>query len=149
MVRWLIQTEMAVERSPSQPDYQGLDIVAGTATLPDGRASTAKFTEWVSGRLRDRASIWKQDRLYRQERRMGRVGKGADDDDSDEDDEMLLVDRSAKRRKRQKMRKGRKEVEKMPAVKLMARLDDASPPGAGHRPGHSRSARHGRCMGPI
>ena len=36
--RWLIQVELAVERSPTSPDYSGLDIVAGTATLPDGRA---------------------------------------------------------------------------------------------------------------
>ena len=38
--RWRVQTEMAVERSHSAPDYQGLDIVAGAATLRDGRAST-------------------------------------------------------------------------------------------------------------
>ena len=38
LTRWMIQTEMVVERNPMQPDYTGLDIVDGTAQLPDGRA---------------------------------------------------------------------------------------------------------------
>lgn len=62
--------------------------MAGTATLPDGRASTQKFTEWVTGRLRERASIWKQERLFKQERRLGRGARGGyhqDEDDSDDD----------------------------------------------------------------
>ncbi len=37
--------------------------------------------------LKERASIWKQERLYRQERRTGRGGyRGGDDDDSDDDE---------------------------------------------------------------
>ena len=99
--RWLIQTELAVERSPQSPDYSGLDIVAGTATLPDGRASTQKFTEWVTGRLRERASIWKQERLFKQERRLGRGSRGGyhqDEDDSDEDGD-------PKKRKKKKNKK--------------------------------------------
>jgi hypothetical protein len=105
LCRWLIQTELAVERSPSMPDYSGLDIVAGTATLPDGRASTSKFTEWVTGRLKERASIWKQERLYRQERRVGRVGRfgNTEADDSDEDE-----DGKGKRKKKKKKEKGGK-----------------------------------------
>lgn len=83
------------------PDYSGLDIVAGTATLPDGRASTHKFNEWVSSRLRERASIWKQE-IYKQEKgRLGRGGRGSGmgaDDDSDEEDE-------GGRRKKQKKKK--------------------------------------------
>lgn len=106
LCRWLIQTEMAVERSPGQPDYQGLDIVAGTATMPDGRASTSKFQEWVSSRLKERAAIWKQDRLYRQERRQGpgRGARGGDaaDDAEDEDD-------APSRRRRKKKNKSGKE----------------------------------------
>ena len=37
--RWLVQTELAVERCPSQPDYSGLDIVGGSALLGDGPCS--------------------------------------------------------------------------------------------------------------
>ena len=87
LTRWMIQVELAVERSPTSPDYSGLDIVAGTATLPDGRASTSKFNEWVSSKLKERASVWKQERLYRQEKRLGRSGRGAQHDESDDDED--------------------------------------------------------------
>ena len=83
--RWLIQVELAVERSPTSPDYSGLDIVAGTATLPDGRASTNRFNEWVTNRLKERAAIWKQEKLYRQEKKFGRGNRHEGDDDSDEE----------------------------------------------------------------
>ena len=71
--RWMIQVELAVERSPTSPDYSGLDIVAGTATLPDGRASTSKFNEWVSSKLKERASVWS--------------GRGGYHDESDDDED--------------------------------------------------------------
>ncbi|CAE7329096.1 unnamed protein product, partial [Symbiodinium sp. CCMP2456] len=53
LTRWVIQTELDVERNPLQPDYAGLDIVDGTAQLPDGRAAKAKFTEWVQQWIMD------------------------------------------------------------------------------------------------
>ena len=81
-MRWLVQTGLAVERSPAQPDYSGLDIVAGTATLPDGRASTSKFSEWLAARLKDRAATWKQERLYKAERKNLFVKKNHVLDDS-------------------------------------------------------------------
>ncbi|CAK9066651.1 Uncharacterized protein SCF082_LOCUS33888 [Durusdinium trenchii] len=56
LCRWAIQTELAVERCPSAPDYTGLDIVSGSSLLPDGRANTTKFTEFLAQRLKDRAS---------------------------------------------------------------------------------------------
>ena len=81
--RWAIQTELAVERCPTAPDYTGLDIISGSSLLPDGRANATRFTEFLSQRLKDRASIWKQERLYAQERRLQR-GKGrANEDDED------------------------------------------------------------------
>ena len=102
--RWLIQTEIAVERSPQQPDYSGLDIIAGTAVLPDGRASTGKFNEWVSSRMKERAAIWKQERLYRQERRAGRLNFATQADEDDEES----VDKGAGKGKRRKKKKGDK-----------------------------------------
>ena len=85
LTRWIIQTELAVERNPLQPDFTGLDIISGTAQLPDGRAATSKFTEWVTGRLKERAAIWKQERLFQQERRQrGRGHTGGADSSSDE-----------------------------------------------------------------
>jgi hypothetical protein len=85
--RWLIQIELAGERSPSAPNFDGLDIVAGTSTLQDGRASTARFTEWVSTRMKERATLWKQERLFQQERRHQRGRNAAAEDDDDDDDE--------------------------------------------------------------
>ncbi|CAJ1358771.1 unnamed protein product [Effrenium voratum] len=84
--RWMVQTELAVERNPMAPDYAGLDIVAGTAVQADGRASTGRFNEWVSSRLRERAQIWKQERLYAQERRglRGKKGGGKGDESDSE-----------------------------------------------------------------
>ena len=102
MCRWLIQVELAVERSPTAPDYAGLDIVAGTATLPDGRASTHKFNEWVSSRLKERTSIWKQERLYRQEKKLTRGGRGGAVEDTDEDD-----DEGGRRFNKKKKKKGK------------------------------------------
>ena len=99
--RWAIQTELAVERSPSAPDYTGLDIISGSAVQADGRASTSRFGEWISGRLKERASIWKQERLYAQERRNLRSkGKGKDAVDDSDDEE------TGKRKKKKKKGKG-------------------------------------------
>ena len=92
-----------------QPDYTGLDIVDGTAQLPDGRAATAKFTEWVSNRLKERASPWKQERLYQQERRQLR-GKGRDTEGGDETDSDELG--KGNRRKRKKKKKNKETADK-------------------------------------
>ena len=84
--RWMVQTELVVERNPAQPDYSGLDIVAGTSLLADGRAATNKFQEWVAGKLKERSSVWKQERLFAEERRKQKgKGKGGREEDSDED----------------------------------------------------------------
>ena len=102
LTRWMIQTELAVERNPMQPDYTGLDIV-------DGTARTAKFTEWVSSRLKERASLWKQERLYQQERRQlrgkGRTTEGGDETDSDEHGK-------GDRRKKKKKKKNKETTDK-------------------------------------
>ena len=102
LTRWLIQTEIAVERNPMQPDYQGLDVIAGTSTMQDGRANTNKFNDWVSSKMKERASIWKQERLFRQERRnqMSRGGRQGDDDDDDSDEEETKGGGKAKKKKK-------------------------------------------------
>ena len=99
--RWIIQMELAVERKPLAPDFSGLDTVSGTAQLPDGRAATTKFSEWVLGRLKERASLWKQERLFRQERRQLRIGGGRNDDADDSSSEQA---RKGKRRSKKKKR---------------------------------------------
>ena len=88
-------------------DFTGLDILAGTATLQDGRAHTAKFNEWISGRLKERASIWKQERLYQQERKNQRAGRwgggtGGDDDSDSEDGKGKGKKKKLKKKKNKK-----------------------------------------------
>ena len=106
--RWVIQTELAVERNPLQPDFSGLDIIEGSAALPDGRANTSKFTEWVTGRLKERATIWKQERLYNQERRQLRTrgGRGDDGGSSSEGDG---PGKGKQRKNKKKKKKGKGE----------------------------------------
>lgn len=95
--RWMVQTELAVERNPAQPDYTGLDMVSGAALLADGRAAANKFQEWIAARLKERSSVWKQERLYAQEKRMQKgKGKGGGRDDDSEDDG---VDKRRKKKK--------------------------------------------------
>ena len=104
--RWVIQTELAVERNPLQPDFSGLDIIEGSAALPDGRASTSKFTEWVSSRLKERASIWKQERLYNQERRQLRT-RGARNEGGDSSSDGDGGGGKGKQRRKKKKKKGK------------------------------------------
>ena len=107
LARWAIQTELAVERNPQSPDFTGLDLIAGSSLLPDGRANTSKFTEYIAQRLKDRASVWKQERLFNQERRFQRgLGRRDEDPDSDEDNA-----KGAGKRKKKLKKKGDKKAE--------------------------------------
>lgn len=108
LTRWTIQTELAVERNPAQPDYSGLDIVSGSSIQGDGRATTAKFSEFVTSRLKEKAQIWKQERLFNQERRAGR-GKGGGKGDDDSDDEIG-------KRKKKKNKKGKGADKEAPSA---------------------------------
>ena len=63
-VRRLIQIEMAVARNPSSPDYSGLDLVMEQPVGAAGQAVTMDFNNWVAGKLKGRANIQKQARLY-------------------------------------------------------------------------------------
>jgi len=100
--RWLIQVELAVERNPQQPNYEGLDILSGTSVSSDGRATTTKFVEWVSNRMKDRANIWRQERLFKQEKQSQRGKAAPDHDDDSEDDEGAPNSRRKKNKKKKK-----------------------------------------------
>ena len=107
LCRWAIQTELAVERNPNMPDFSGLDIISGTAILPDGRASTSKFSEWVSGRLKERASLWKQERLFHQERRQLRTKGGRVPGDESSSEE---TGKGGKKKKKKKKKGGKDQT---------------------------------------
>ena len=67
LVRRLIQLEVAIERNPRHPDFTGLEEVTGGPTTSAGTARVPKFMEHVTARQRDKAQIWKQSRLFREE----------------------------------------------------------------------------------
>ncbi|CAE8678756.1 unnamed protein product, partial [Polarella glacialis] len=76
LVRWIIQIETAVERNPKLPDFSGLDIVTGATTTAEGKALAPKFGEWITERMKSRATIWKSQRQYNEERRGSAKVKG-------------------------------------------------------------------------
>ncbi|CAK0884926.1 unnamed protein product, partial [Prorocentrum cordatum] len=67
--RNLCETEITVERSPRHPDYSGLDVVISAPVNAVGRAPASKVNTWVTDRFKERATIWKQGRLYREEQK--------------------------------------------------------------------------------
>ena len=68
LVRWRIQMEVAVSRNPKHPDFPGLDIILVAPTSKEGVARVPKMTEWIKSRMAERAAIWKQERLFREDR---------------------------------------------------------------------------------
>lgn len=81
VVRRLIVLELAVQRSPQNPDFQGLDLVAEAPVSSTGQANTATMNLWITERLKERAQIQKQSRLYREEFKKGK--KGAADEEEE------------------------------------------------------------------
>lgn len=79
LVRRLIQIETATARSPTSPDYSGLELIMEQPIGSGGEASVLKFSEWLGGRLKERATVQKQARLYREEFANKRSGGDPDD----------------------------------------------------------------------
>ncbi|CAJ1457386.1 unnamed protein product [Effrenium voratum] len=67
LVRRCIQLEAAVARSPASPDFSGLDLVLDDPIAQEGHVVPAEFNAWLAGRLKERAQVQKQARLYREE----------------------------------------------------------------------------------
>jgi hypothetical protein len=88
LTRWLIQTESGAERNPRHQDFTGSDIASGSVIHKSGRANAGKYQGWLSGRLKELGTMWKQDRLYRQEQQRlhEKGGGGGGEDISDEHD---------------------------------------------------------------
>ena len=79
LVRRLIQIETATARSPTSPDYSGLELIMEQPIGSGGEAAVLKFSEWLGGRLKERATVQKQARLYREE--FGNKRSGGDPED--------------------------------------------------------------------
>ena len=80
VVRRLITLEIAVSRSPNAPDFSGLEVVAEAPISAHGSAQVSAMQAWVTERLKERANIAKQSRLFREE-----TGKKARQGDGDEE----------------------------------------------------------------
>ena len=83
--RRLITLEMAVARNPSSPDFTGLEVVAEAPITSQGQAYVSSISTWVTDRLKEKAQIQKQTRLFREEfnKKPGRGGGGAGEADTD------------------------------------------------------------------
>ena len=75
--------EIAVARSPQAPDFQGLDLVSEAPISSQGQAVVPAINSWITEKLKERANIQKQSRLYREEFNR-RAKKGGDPDDDEE-----------------------------------------------------------------
>ena len=67
LLRWWHQMEVAVRRSPSCPDYSGLDNMMPSQLDGHGGLALNGFTHWFAGIQRDEAQVLKQQRLMKEE----------------------------------------------------------------------------------
>ena len=79
-VRRVVQIEVATSRSPSNPDYSGLEVLLDNPLTESGAASTRSLDEWVSSRLKEKAQIAKQTRLFKEETSHASKNKGIQGD---------------------------------------------------------------------
>lgn len=81
LVRRLVQLEVAVSRCPTNPEFAGLDVLLEVAISDGGSANTRALDSWVTEKLKERANIQKQARLFKEESSLASKGKGSAVDD--------------------------------------------------------------------
>eukprot|EP00438_Fugacium_kawagutii_P007958 Skav221203 [mRNA] locus=scaffold2467:49110:49676:- [translate_table: standard] len=81
LTRRLIVLEMATARSPQSPDFAGLELVTEAPVSAQGQAQVASMTAWVTEKLKERAQIQKQARLFREEQ--AKKGKKPETEDDE------------------------------------------------------------------
>ena len=79
LVRRLLTLEIAVARSPNAPDVSGLEVVAENPIAATGQAYVSNMTSWITDRLKEKANIQKQSRLFKEE--FNKKGKKIGEDD--------------------------------------------------------------------
>lgn len=80
LTRRLLTLEIAVARSPGSPDFTGLEVVAEAPVAATGQAYVSSMSSWITEKLKEKANIQKQSRLFKEEFSK-KTGKGVDDDD--------------------------------------------------------------------
>ena len=78
LTRRLIILEIAVARNPSLPDFSGLDVVSEAPITSSGSAAVSAMSSWITDKLKERANIQKQSRLFKEE--FSKRGKATQDD---------------------------------------------------------------------
>jgi hypothetical protein len=76
VVRRLVQLEIAVSRSPSAPEFAGLDLLMENPVTEGGAATTRALDQWLTEQLKAKAQIQKQTRLYKEEVGYGHRDRG-------------------------------------------------------------------------
>ena len=77
LVRRAIQLELAVARSPQNPEFAGLEALMEAPLTSPGSASTRGLDLWLTERLKEKAQIQKQARLFKEEMGRGSKSSGA------------------------------------------------------------------------
>ena len=62
-----MQIETAVARNPQSPDFSGLELMLEDTIGVTGEANTTAFNSWLSTKLKEKAQVAKQTRLYKEE----------------------------------------------------------------------------------
>ena len=69
LMRYLVQIETAVSRSPKCPDYADLDGITGALISEHGTLVLPNYQKWVANIQRDEAFTMKQRRLWQEEQK--------------------------------------------------------------------------------
>ncbi|CAJ1352665.1 unnamed protein product, partial [Effrenium voratum] len=75
--RRLVQIETAVARNSQSPDFTGLELILEDPIVPGGEASTSTFNAWLATKMKERANVAKQTRLFKEEFRNSSGHQGA------------------------------------------------------------------------
>lgn len=67
ITRRLGTLEMAVARNPGMPDFTGLEVISESPISNQGQAYVSSIASWATERLKEKASIQKQSRLFKEE----------------------------------------------------------------------------------
>lgn len=77
ITRRAIQLEIAVSRSPNNPEFSGLETLMESPLNTSGSARTRELDLWLTDRLKEKAQIQKQTRLFREEHSYSSRDKGS------------------------------------------------------------------------
>ena len=69
LVRRIYQLEIAVDRNPKHPEFDGLEALVETSTKSTGSANVPSMAKWFSEHQKSEAFILKQMRLWSEEKK--------------------------------------------------------------------------------